>query len=137
MISPTAIPEFLSPILGVEEYESLHFQVEKLEGLLNPLLKELEVKRKRRDQLALVFNPHIVVSEVNTPTMGHSYIGKIRIPANTLYNTMDKPKFLNFSLGKVVNYTGKDDPKLTNLAKKKARDVVFRKIFNYLDKTLA
>ena len=125
-------PECQSPTLGVEEYESLNFQVEKLEEILKPLLQELETKRKRRDELALVFNPHIVVSEVNTPTMGHSYIGKIRIPANTLYNTMDKPKFLNFSLGKVINYTGKDDPKLANLAKKKARDVVFRKIFNFL-----
>jgi hypothetical protein len=124
-------PEYQSPTLGMEEFESLNFQVEKLEEMLKPLLQELETKRKRRDQLALVFNPHIVVSEVNTPTMGHSYIGKIRIPANTLYNTMDKPKFLNFSLGKVINYTGKDDPKLANLAKKKALDVVFRKIFNF------
>jgi hypothetical protein len=126
------LPEHQSPTLGVEEYESLNFQVEKWDEMLKPILQELETKRKRRDELALVFNPHIVVSEVNTPTMGHSYIGKIRIPANTLYNTMDKPKFLNFSLGKVINYTGKDDPKLANLAKKKARDVVFRKIFNFL-----
>ena len=124
--------EYQSPTLGVEEFESLNFQVEKWDEMLKPILQELETKRKRRDELALVFNPHIVVSEVNTPTMGHSYIGKIRIPANTLYNTMDKPKFLNFSLGKVINYTGKDDPKLANLAKKKARDVVFRKIFNFL-----
>jgi hypothetical protein len=126
------LPKHQSPTLGVEEYESLNFQVEKWDEMLKPILQELETKRKRRDELALVFNPHIVVSEVNTPTMGHSYIGKIRIPANTLYNTMDKPKFLNFSLGKVINYTGKDDPKLANLAKKKARDVVFRKIFNFL-----
>lgn len=131
MMSTLIIPEFVSPTLGVEEYESLNFQVQKMEEMLEPILKELEAKRKRRDELALVFNPHIVVSEVDTPTMGHSYIGKIRIPAKTIYNTMDKPKFLNFSLGKVINYTGKDDPKLANLAKKKARDVVFRKIFNF------
>ncbi|MEY4860365.1 MAG: hypothetical protein RL059_64 [Bacteroidota bacterium] len=132
MIMPSLFPEYAYPSLGVEEFESLDFQVEKMDEMLKPILQELETKRKRRDQLALVFNPHIVVSEVNTPTMGHSYIGKIRIPANTLYNTMDKPKFLNFSLGKVINYNGKDDPKLANLAKKKARDVVFRKIFNFL-----
>ncbi len=137
MISPILIPEFVSPTWGVEEYESLNFQVEKTEEMLEPILKALEAKRKRRDELALVFNPHIVISEVNTPTMGHSYIGKIRIPANTLYNRMNKPKFLNFSLGKVVNYTGKDDSKLFQLAQKKARDVVFRKIFNFSDKTLA
>jgi hypothetical protein len=137
MIFPIAIPEFVSPTLGVEEYESLNFQVQKLEEMLKPILKELETKRKRRDQLALVFNPHIVISEVNTPTMGHSYMGKIRIPANTIYNISDKPKFLNFSLGKFNNYTGKDDPKLLQLAKKKAQDVVFRKIFNFLGKTLA
>ena len=125
-------PEFQSPELGFEEYESLNFQVEKMDDMLQPILKELETKRKRRDQLALVFNPHIVISEIDTPTMGHSYIGKIRIPANTIYNTMDKPKFLNFSLGKVTNYSGKDDPKLMTLAKKKAKDVVFRKIFNFL-----
>ncbi len=137
MISPILIPEFVSPTWGVEEYESLNFQVEKTEEMLEPILKALEAKRKRRDELALVFKPHIVLSDVNTPTMGHSYIGKIRIPANTLYNRMNKPKFLNFSLGKVVNYTGKDDPKLFQLAQKKARDVVFRKIFNFSDKTLA
>ena len=133
MMMPLIFPEFNSPNLGIDEFEALDFQVEKMDEMLKPILQELETKRKRRDQLALVFNPHIVVSEVNTPSMGHSYIGKIRIPAKTLYNTKDKPKFLNFSLGKVVNYTGKDDPKLANLAKKKARDVVFRKIFNFLD----
>jgi hypothetical protein len=132
MMMNLLFPEFQSPELGFEEYESLNFQVEKMDDMLQPILKELETKRKRRDQLALVFNPHIVISEIDTPTMGHSYIGKIRIPANTIYNTMDKPKFLNFSLGKVTNYSGKDDPKLMTLAKKKAKDVVFRKIFNFL-----
>jgi hypothetical protein len=61
--------------------------------------------------------------------MGHSYLGKIRIPANSIYNTQDKPKFLNFSLGKVSIYKGKDDPKLSLLAKEKAKDVIRRKIF--------
>ena len=132
MMMNLLFPEFKLPELGFEEYESLNFQVEKMDEMLQPILKDLETKRKRRDQLALVFNPHIIISEVDTPTMRHSYIGKIRIPANTIYNTMDKPKFLNFSLGKVTNYSGKDDPKLITLAKKKAKEVVFRKIFNFL-----
>ena len=116
-------------VSGENEFNKLDFEVSKLEEMLEPLIKDLEEKKKRRDELATVFNPHIIISEVNTPSMGHSYLGKIRIPANSVYNTQDKPKFLNFSLGKVANYSGKDDPKLFLLAKEKAKDVVRRKIF--------
>ena len=122
-------PEFTSVIDGKNEYEKLDFEVKKLNEMLMPLLSELEMKKKRRDTLALVFNPHIVISEVNTPSMGHSYLGKVRIPSRTIYNNGDKPIFLNFSLGKVLNYTGKDDPSLIELSKKKAQDVIKRKIF--------
>ena len=111
------------------EFATLDFEVKKLEEMLKPFLSELETKRKQRDLLALVFNPHIVISEVNTPSMGHSYLGKVRIPSRTIYNNGVKPLFLNFSLGKVEKYTGKNDPILVDLAKQKAEDVIKRKIF--------
>jgi len=120
---------FLPNETGEKEFAKLDFEVSKLEEMLRPLVLELEQKKSKRDTLALVFNPHIIISEVNTPSMGHSYLGKIRIPANSIYNTQDKPKFLKFSLGKVSIYTGKDDPKLSLLAKEKAKDVIRRKIF--------
>jgi len=120
---------FLPNEIGEKEFAKLDFEVSKLEEMLRPLILELEQKKSKRDMLALVFNPHIIISEVNTPSMGHSYLGKIRIPANSIYNKQDKPKFLNFSLGKVLIYTGKDDPKLLLLAEEKAKDVVRRKIF--------
>ena len=120
---------FLPNEIGEKEFAKLDFEVNKLEEMLRPLVLELEQKKSKRDTLALVFDPHIIISEVNTPSMGHSYLGKIRIPANSIYNTQDKPKFLNFSLGKVSIYKGKDDPKLSLLAKEKAKDVVRRKIF--------
>ena len=111
------------------EFATLDFEVKKLEEMLKPFLSELETKRKQRDLLALVFNPHIVISEVNTPSMGHSYLGKVRIPARTIYNGSEKPLFLNFSLGKVDNYVSKSDPKLIDLAREKASDIIRRKIF--------
>lgn len=123
-------PELLNIVTGQLEFQKLEFEVKKLEEMLNPMLSELEIKKKRRDTLAIVFNPNIVISEVNTPSMGHSYLGKVRIPAHSEYNNGDKPKFLNFSLGKVVKYTGKDDPELIKLSKEKAADVIKRKIFN-------
>lgn len=122
-------PEFASLMEGKNEFAKLDFEVRKLEEMLKPMLSELEDKKKRRDSLALVFNPHIVISEVNTLSMGHSYLGKVRIPAHTIYNNGVKPLFLNFSLGKVEKYTGKSDPVLLNLAKQKADDVIKRKIF--------
>jgi hypothetical protein len=111
------------------EFATLDFEVKKLEEMLKPFLSELETKRKQRDLMALVFNPHIVISEVNTPSMGHSYLGKVRIPARTIYNGSEKPLFLNFSLGKVENYVSKSDPKLIDLAREKASDIIRRKIF--------
>jgi hypothetical protein len=114
---------------GKNEFDKLDFEVQKLEEMLKPMLSELEVKKKRRDLLALVFNPHIIISEVNTPSMGHSYLGKVRIPARTIYNGSEKPLFLNFSLGKVEKYNGKSDPALLNLAREKANDIIKRKIF--------
>jgi hypothetical protein len=123
------LESFLPNEIGEKEFAKLDFEVNKLEEMLRPLVLELEQKKSKRDILAIVFNPHIIISEVNTPSMGHSYLGKIRIPANSIYNTEDKPKFLNFSLGKVSIYTGKDDPKLLLLAREKAKDVVRRKIF--------
>lgn len=122
-------PEFVSMIDGKNEFAKLDFEVQKLEEMLKPMLSELEDKKKRRDSLALVFNPHIVISEVNTPSMGHSYLGKVRIPARTIYNGSDKPLFLNFSLGKVDKYLSKSDPKLIDLAREKASDIIQRKIF--------
>jgi hypothetical protein len=122
-------PEFSSMIDGKNEFSKLDFEVQKLEEMLKPMLSELEAKKKRRDLLAVVFNPHIVISVVNTPSMGHSYLGKVRIPAHTIYNGRDKPIFLNFSLGKVENYSSKSDPKLLNLAQEKANDIIQRKIF--------
>lgn len=123
------VPEFYSVIDGKNEYEKLDFEVKKLEEMLQPMLSELEMKKNRRNTLALVFNPNIGISEVNTPSMGHSYLGKVRIPARTIYNTGDKPIFLNFSLGKVQKYKGKNDPALLELSKIKAQDVINRKIF--------
>jgi hypothetical protein len=122
-------PEFSSVDDGKNEFDRLDFEVHKLDDMLKPLLKELELKKKHRDLLAIVFKPHIVISEVNTPSMGHSYLGKVRIPAHSIYNKSEKPLFLNFSLGKVEKYTGKSDPVLLNLAKVKAEDVIKRKIF--------
>jgi len=114
---------------GKNEFDKLDFEVQKLEEMLKPMLSELAVKKKRRDLLALVFNPHIIISEVNTPSMGHSYLGKVRIPARTIYNGSEKPLFLNFSLGKVDKYVSKSDPKLIDLAREKASDIIRRKIF--------
>jgi hypothetical protein len=122
-------PEFASVIDGKNEFAKLDFEVRKLEEMLKPMLSELDVKKKRRDLLALVFNPHIIISEVNTPSMGHSYLGKVRIPAHTIYNASEKPLFLNFSLGKVEKYNGKSDPALLNFAREKANDIIKRKIF--------
>jgi hypothetical protein len=122
-------PEFASMSDGKNEFAKLDFEVQKLEEMLKPMLSELEVKRKRRDLLALVFNPHIIISEVNTPSMGHSYLGKVRIPARTIYNGSEKPLFLNFSLGKVDKYNGKSDPALLDVAREKANDIIKRKIF--------
>ena len=122
-------PEFVSMIDGKNEFDKLDFEVQKLEEMLKPMLSELDVKKKRRDLLALVFNPHIIISEVNTPSMGHSYLGKVRIPARTIYNSTEKPMFLNFSLGKVEKYNGKSDPALLNFAREKANDIIKRKIF--------
>lgn len=128
---------FLSLEAGEKEFQKLDFEVQKLEEMLKPLIEELKQKQRRRDLLALVFNPHIVISEVNNTSMGHVYLGKVRIPANTIYNSDSKPKFLNFSLGKVSNFNGKHDPKLVFLAKEKARDIIQRKIFNFFHNTIA
>lgn len=114
-----------------EEFNNLNFEVHKMEEMLKPMLDELENKKMKRDTFAVIFNPNIVISEVNTPSMGHSYLGKIRIPSNSVYNNTDKPRFLNFSLGKVNKYSGKDDPSLIKLSKEKANDVIKRKIFNF------
>lgn len=121
---------FLPNEMGEDEFAKLDFEVSKLEEMLKPLIRELEQKKKKRDAFAIIYKPHIIISEVNTTSMGHSYLGKIRIPAKSLFNNQDKPRFLNISLGKVLNYTGKDDPKLLILAKEKAKDIVRRKIIN-------
>lgn len=120
---------FLSPEAGEKEFQTLDFEVKKLEEMLKPLLDELKRKQARRDLLALVFNPHIVISEVNNTSMGHVYLGKVRIPPNTIYNSDSKPKFLNCYLGKFSQFNGKQDPALILLAKEKAKSIIQRKIF--------
>lgn len=102
-----------------KERQLITRQISKLKDRLG----EIEEDYKK---LSFIWNPHIVISYVDTPSMGKRYLGKIRIPAH--YSKSGKAEFINFvSTNKSDFYDGKDDFKLRQDMERKGRDVFIRK----------
>ena len=90
---------------------------------LKDRLDEIEEDYKK---LRFIWNPHIVISYVDTPSQGKTYLGKIRIPA--YYSKSGKPEFINFtSTNKAEFYSGKDDFKLRQDLERKGREAFIRR----------
>ena len=86
-------------------------------------LDEIEEDYKR---LSFIWNPHIVISYVDSPSMGKRYVGKIRIPA--YYSKSGNVEFINFaSTNHADFYKGKDDFKLRQDLERKGRDAFIRR----------
>ena len=90
-----------------KEYEKLLVEMAKLSGKLS----ETESRFKLLDS---IYNPKITIIEVNNKSMGNRYTGKFRI----ISEFGEKKEFV-ISIGRVENFTGKNDPKLLELAKQK------------------
>ena len=114
-------------------YLDLQDQIANLTKEINPKIVKLDRLNGELKQLSVLFDPHIVISEVNTKSLGHSYMGKIRVPATSIFNPkVGKVNYLNFYLGKVNNFNGKSDERLLEKAKLKAEDLIRRRMLNKL-----
>jgi hypothetical protein len=114
-------------------YLDLQDQIANLTKEINPKIVKLDRLNGELKQLSVLFDPHIVISEVNTKSLGHSYMGKIRVPATSIFNPKaGKVNYLNFYLGKVNNYNGKSDQRLLDKAKLKAEDLIKRTLLSKL-----
>lgn len=104
-------------------------QIANITKEINPKIVKLDRLNWELKQLSLLFDPHIVISEVNTKSLGHSYMGKIRVPATSIFNPkVGKVNYLNFYLGKVNDFNGKSDERLLEKAKLKAEDLIRRRM---------
>lgn len=120
-------------LLLQEKYEDHQNQIANITKEINPKIVKLDRLNWELKQLSVLFDPHIVISEVNTKSLGHSYMGKIRVPATSIFNPkVGKVNYLNFYLGKVNNYNGKSDERLLEKAKLKADDLIRRTMLNNL-----
>lgn len=89
---------------------------------LQDKLTDIEKEYKR---LKFIWNPHITITLVDTPSMGKRYLGKIRIPS--YYSKSGKTELITFASSNFADfYNGKDDFKLRQDMERKGRDTFIR-----------
>lgn len=91
------------------------YNLEREKERIEQELKEIEFKLKIAKG---AFDPHITITEVNTPSMGHRYIGKFRVYFE------GKPRLMTISIGKYSDFKGIHDKELRRKAKEKAKAAV-------------
>ena|SRR6056300_417889 len=105
-----------------EEYISLKAQREEIKSQIDMLTTKLWDTESRFELLESIFDPKIRIMEVNNQSMGHRYIGRLRLNKYV----KEKPIWMTVSLPNASEYKGKDDPELMKFAKEKAREKIKR-----------
>jgi hypothetical protein len=113
LISSKAIKPLNSKAYTLMKWEK--FNLEREKERIETELKELEGKLKI---LKGAFEPHITITEVNTASMGHRFIGKFRVYFES------KPRLMTISIGKFSDFGGIDDSRLVDIANEKAKTAV-------------
>jgi len=114
-----------SPV-SKKEYEKISKEHEKLLTDITKLKEKLYKTEPRFKLLDSIYNPKITIIEVNNKSMGNRYTGKFRV-----ISEFGEKKELTISIGKVLDFKGKDDPKLMELAKQKSLEKIKKK-FSYI-----
>ena len=109
-----------------DEYIALKAKREELSSQIESLLTSLKSSESRFDLLDAIYNPKINIVEVNNKSMGHRYIGRFRIP-----DIEGKRQRFTVSVANADDFSNKNDPRLLELAKEKAIEMLKRK-YSYL-----
>lgn len=104
------------------EFVELKARREALQEQVNALLTQLQNSDYRFEFLKALFEPHINIIEVNNESMGHRYIGRFSVPYMN-----GKPQRFTVSISPIEGFESKNDPKLKELARKKALELLKRK----------
>ena len=104
------------------EFITLKAKREEIQSQVEALLKNLHDTEQRFAFLSAIYEPRINIIEVNNKSMGHRYIGRFSVP-----NYTGKQERHTVSLAKADEYEGKKDPRLVQLAKTKALELLKRK----------
>jgi len=108
-----------------KNYEFLHNQKKLLEEKRDKLKRDLE--NIERDLVFInddykivesVFKPHIIIKEVNNPSMGHVYIGEFHVLLEP------NSQLCTICIGDCQDFKDINDPKLLEVAHKGAIDFI-------------
>lgn len=114
----------VKPLL-LKNYHLLVRNLRSLELRRDQINRELDLVYEDFRIAKSVFEPHITINEVNTPSMGHRYIGKFRVYLES------KTTLVTISIGKFQDFKGKDDPNLLKIAQEKAVALVKSKFSDW------
>ncbi len=116
--------------ISKDEYIALKAKREELRNQIESLITSLRLTESRFELLDAIYNPKINIVEVNNKSMGHRYIGRFSIS-----DIEGKRQRFTVSVANADDYPDKDDPKLLELAKEKALDMLKRKFSDLFAKT--
>lgn len=108
-----------------DEYIALRAKREELRSQIESLMNSLLLTESRFDLLDAIYNPKINIVEVNNKSMGHRYIGRFSIP-----DIEGKRQRFTVSIANADDFADKNDPKLMEIAKEKAIEMLKRKYSN-------
>lgn len=111
-------------IISKEEYISLKAERDELKRQIRHLEGSLKSTESRFRFLSAIYDPTIHITEVNNKSMGHRYIGRFTVPG---LNPSEKSVRLTVSIGKVSDFMSIEDPKLIQLARQKAVELIERR----------
>lgn len=106
-----------------EEYIILKAQREEIKRQIDNLTAKLWETDMRFSFLEALFDPKINIIEVNNESMGHRYIGRMRVKDGLT----GKLHILTVSIANAAKYSGKNDPELVKIAKEKAVELLKKK----------
>jgi len=95
-------------------YRNLKKEREDIQLKINNLINELSASNREFTILKAIYEPDIKIIEVNNKTMGHRYIGRVNMPAEYEFKGP-----ITISIGKVIDFKSKDDPRIYELAREK------------------